>query len=33
MDLLDPRSIGKKRSAETFEAFFFAAEDADGPFM
>jgi hypothetical protein len=33
MDLLNPRSTVGKRSAETFEAFFFAAEDAHGPFM
>lgn len=32
MDLLNPRSTAGKRSAETFEAFFFAAEDAHGPF-
>ena len=33
-DLLDPRSYSasKRRSAETFEAFFFAVEDARGPF-
>jgi hypothetical protein len=33
MDLLNPSSAAEKRSAETFEAFFFAAEDAHGPFM
>ncbi|HEU5244865.1 MAG TPA: hypothetical protein VFU33_10735 [Gaiellaceae bacterium] len=32
MDFLNPRSTAGKRSAETFEAFFFAAEDAHGPF-
>ena len=32
MDLLNPRSTAGKRSAETFEAFFFAVEDAHGPF-
>jgi hypothetical protein len=33
MDLLNPRSTAGKQSAETFEAFFFAAEDGRGPFM
>jgi len=33
MDLLNPRSTAGKQSAETFEAFFFAAESAHGPFM
>lgn len=33
MDLLAPSSTAGHGSAETFEAFFFAAEDAHGPFM
>jgi hypothetical protein len=33
MDLLNPRTTAGKRTAQTFEAFFFAAEDAKGPFL
>ena len=32
-ELLDPTSIGRADVAETFEGFFFAAEDARGPFI
>ena len=33
MDLLNPTTTTKHESAQTFEAFFFAAEDAHGPFV
>ena len=32
MELRNPRASADHRSAETFEGFFFAAEDAKGPF-
>jgi hypothetical protein len=33
MSLLDPTSSAARRTARTFEGFFFAAEDAKGPFL
>lgn len=33
MNLLNPTTTTKHESAQTFEAFFFAAEDAHGPFV
>jgi hypothetical protein len=33
VSLLDPASGTAHRTAETFEGFFFAAEDSHGPFL